>query len=143
MIRIARLTGAALKDALDDLAQLRIEVFRVFPYLYDGDVGYERRYLQTYRDSENAILVGAFEATGWWGPRPAHRWRNTRMSSRLLLKDIPLSEIFYCAESVLLPEYRIPNTGGRGLVTPFSMPARPMPAILDAAIRRSAGWFAL
>ena len=36
---------------LEDVAHLRIAVFREFPYLYDGDPGYEARYLQ---------VVGAF-----------------------------------------------------------------------------------
>ena len=36
-------------------------MFRDWPYLYDGDVAYERRYLETYRTSPGAVLVGAFE----------------------------------------------------------------------------------
>ena len=61
MISVRRLTGEALGAALEDVAQLRIAVFRAFPYLYDGDAAYERAYLQTYRDSADAILVGAFD----------------------------------------------------------------------------------
>ena len=61
MIRVAPLTGAALAGALDDVARLRIEVFRDWPYLYDGDAAYERAYLQIYRDSPGAIVVGAFD----------------------------------------------------------------------------------
>ncbi|MFN6978503.1 MAG: GNAT family N-acetyltransferase, partial [Gemmobacter sp.] len=55
------LTGAALDAAIDDVARLRIEVFRDFPYLYDGDMDYERGYAASYRDSAGAILVGAFD----------------------------------------------------------------------------------
>ncbi|MFP5511018.1 MAG: GNAT family N-acetyltransferase, partial [Alphaproteobacteria bacterium] len=42
MIRVAALTGAGLEAALDDVARLRIAVFRDWPYLYDGDLAYER-----------------------------------------------------------------------------------------------------
>ena len=35
-VRIETLTGAALTEALDDVARLRIAVFRDWPYLYDG-----------------------------------------------------------------------------------------------------------
>jgi hypothetical protein len=59
MIETRRLTGEALAAALPDVARLRIAVFRAYPYLYDGDAAYEEAYLQTYRESENAILVGA------------------------------------------------------------------------------------
>jgi len=112
MIRTKRLTGAALEAALDDLAQLRITVFRAFPYLYDGDAAYERRYLQTYRDSANAILVAVFDgdriigaATG--APMEDHA---DEFAKAFDGQDIALSDVFYCAESVLLPEYR-----GQGL----------------------------
>ena len=41
-IRIERKSGAALERHIADLARLRIEVFRDFPYLYDGDFEYEK-----------------------------------------------------------------------------------------------------
>ena len=45
MIQTRILTGNAVGEVLDDLARLRIAVFRDWPYLYDGDVAYERDYL--------------------------------------------------------------------------------------------------
>ena len=59
--QVRALTGPALEAALDDVARLRISVFHDWPYLYDGDLGYERKYLQSYRDSDRAIVVGAFD----------------------------------------------------------------------------------
>ncbi|MGP6086493.1 GNAT family N-acetyltransferase [Antarctobacter jejuensis] len=111
-MRVEVLTGAALEAALDDVARLRIAVFRAFPYLYDGDFDYERRYLQTYRDSPGAVLVGAFDggtlvgaATGT--PMEDHA---EDFGAAFVARGYDLSEIFYCAESVLMPEYR-----GRGI----------------------------
>ena len=63
MITVRRLTGAALDAALDDVAGLRIDVFRAWPYLYDGSLDYERRYLENYADNDAAVLVGAFDGT--------------------------------------------------------------------------------
>ena len=40
-IDVAPMTGAGLADVLPALAELRITVFRAFPYLYDGDAAYE------------------------------------------------------------------------------------------------------
>ena len=113
MIRIVRLTGQALIEALDDLAALRIEVFRVFPYLYDGDHAYERAYLQTYRDSADAILVAAFDGARLVGastgtPMIQHA---DDFAAAFKGQDMPLDQIFYCAESVLLPEYRGQGVG--------------------------------
>lgn len=61
MIHVERLQGTDLAKALSDVARLRIEVFRSWPYLYDGDMAYEEAYLQVYRESLDAILVAAFD----------------------------------------------------------------------------------
>lgn len=115
MIAVRPLTGAALDAALDDVARLRIAVFRDWPYLYDGDPDYERRYLQTYRVSPGAILVGAFDGTRLIGaatgtPMADHA---ADFAAPLAALGLPLSAIFYCAESVLLPEYRGQGIGHR------------------------------
>jgi GNAT superfamily N-acetyltransferase len=108
MIRVERLTGQALADALGDVARLRIEVFRAWPYLYDGDAAYEEAYLQTYRDSEDAILVGAFDGDRLVGASTGTPMQDHAedFAAAFAGQDIPLNDIFYCAESVLLPEYR-------------------------------------
>jgi len=115
MIRVARLTGADLAAALPDVARLRIEVFRDFPYLYDGDPAYEESYLQVYRDSDAAIVVGAFD-----GPRLIGAATGTPMEDHagafgaaLAGTGLALERIFYCAESVLLPAYRGQGMGHR------------------------------
>jgi GNAT superfamily N-acetyltransferase len=108
MIRVERLDGNDLLDALDDVARLRIEVFRDWPYLYDGDAAYERAYLQTYRESANAILAAAFDGGRIVGastgtPMEEHA---DDFGAAFGGQGIALTDIFYCAESVLLPAYR-------------------------------------
>jgi len=108
MIQVERLTGQALADALGDVARLRIAVFRAWPYLYDGDAAYEESYLQTYRESEDAILVGAFDGDRLVGASTGTPMQDHAedFAAAFAGQDVPLSDIFYCAESVLLPEYR-------------------------------------
>nr|WP_217353671.1 GNAT family N-acetyltransferase [Ruegeria arenilitoris] len=107
------MTGPALEAALDDVARLRIAVFRDWPYLYDGDLDYEREYLQSFRDSDQAIVVGAFDgdrlvgaATG--APLADHA---EDFAAAFDGTGLDLSQIFYCAESVLLPDYRGQGVG--------------------------------
>ncbi|MCK0149062.1 GNAT family N-acetyltransferase [Marivita sp. S6314] len=114
-MRVEVLTGAALDVALEDVAALRIAVFRDWPYLYDGDLDYERAYLDTYRKSKDAILVGAFDGARLVGastgtPMADHA---DDFGAAFAKADIPLSDVFYCAESVLLPQYRGHGIGHR------------------------------
>ncbi len=51
------LKGAEAKKFIQPLAELRIEVFREFPYLYDGTFEYEKKYLERYFASKNACVV--------------------------------------------------------------------------------------
>lgn len=113
MIEVRPLTGAGLAAALPDVARLRIEVFRAWPYLYDGDLAYEERYLESYRASRSAIVVGAFDgdrlvgaATGT--PMEDHAEDFARAFEG---SGYALDKIFYCAESVLLPAWRGQGVG--------------------------------
>ena len=108
MIETRGLWGAELEAALDDVARLRIEVFRAFPYLYDGDLDYERAYLQSYRDSAGAVLVGAFDGARLIGAATGTPLADHAEDFAAAFEGagVDLGEVFYCAESVLLPEYR-------------------------------------
>lgn len=106
------LTGQALLDALPDVARLRIAVFRDWPYLYDGDAAYEEAYLGPYAQSDRAIVVGAYDAGALVGastgaPLADHA---DDFAAAFEGTGIDLDTVFYCAESVLLPQYR-----GRGM----------------------------
>ncbi|MCI5052765.1 MAG: GNAT family N-acetyltransferase [Simkaniaceae bacterium] len=43
------------------LAELRMEVFREYPYLYDGELEYEMAYLSQYQEAERSFFVLAKE----------------------------------------------------------------------------------
>jgi GNAT superfamily N-acetyltransferase len=99
---------AEVRAHFDQLAELRIRVFRDFPYLYDGDLAYERRYLAPLETSRNSIVVGAWKddilvgaATGM--PMEDHA---EVFASAFADRPEPIKSVLYCAESVLLPEYR-------------------------------------
>ncbi|MFN4159854.1 MAG: GNAT family N-acetyltransferase [Gemmobacter sp.] len=108
------LTGAALDAALDDVATLRMAVFRDWPYLYEGTLDYERSYLDHYRRSAGAVLVGAFDGARLVGASTGTPMEDhPEFAAALSSANIPPFDIFYCAESVLLPEYRGQGLGHR------------------------------
>lgn len=114
-VTVRALTGAELEAALDDLAQLRIAVFRDWPYLYDGTLDYEREYLRTYRDSPGALLVAAFAGGRLVGASTSTPMEDHAEAFAEPLKAIglPVETILYGAESVLLPEFRGQGLGHR------------------------------
>lgn len=111
VIAVRTLTGAAVDPALDDLARLRIAVFRDWPYLYDGDAAYERDYLRAYQ-RPGAVVVAAYDGDRMIGAATGAPMEQHADEFAAAFADRPerLEDIFYCAESVLLPQYR-----GQGL----------------------------
>ena len=111
-MKVARLTGDALSDAIDALADLRMNVFRDWPYLYNGDLNYERRYLRHYQTSPEALVVTA--QVGDWvvGAATATPLLDhaAEFAQALDGSGIDIDRTFYCGESLLLPSYR-----GRGV----------------------------
>lgn len=116
-LRLETMTGRdTIAPAIDDLARLRIRVFRDWPYLYDGSVDYEARYLAGFAASEGAILVAAYDGGEMVGASTglplAHEHKE--FSKPIADAGYDPAQIFYCAESVLLPECR-----GRGVYRAF------------------------
>lgn len=111
-VTVRDLAPAEVPAHLDALAALRIRVFRDWPYLYDGDLDYERTYLQPYAESADALVVGAFDGDTLVGAATATPMEDHADAFAAALDGAGLAarDVYYCAESVLLPAYR-----GRGL----------------------------
>jgi GNAT superfamily N-acetyltransferase len=107
-ICIERKSGAALAPYIHDLARLRIDVFRDFPYLYDGDFEYEKKYLQTYLDCPESVIVLAFDSDNVVGASTAMpmKYETAEIQKPFLENGYNLDEVFYCSESVLNKNYR-------------------------------------
>ncbi len=114
-VTVTTCTGADLKRTLDDLARLRIEVFRDWPYLYDGDLDYERKYLSTFAASKDAVVVVARDSDTVVGASTASPLANhfQDFAEPFLQANLDLDEYFYFGESILLPRYRGQGIGVR------------------------------
>ena len=93
---------------LEDVARLRIQVFREWPYLYDGSMRYERSYLKHYADCPDSTVVLAMRDHEVIGASTAIPLRDADPDFKKPFEDksYPIESIFYLGESVLLPEYR-------------------------------------
>lgn len=115
-LRVERFTGEAALRFVPELARLRIEVFREFPYLYEGSREYEEGYIRTYTKSPDSVVVIAFEGARVVGAATglplAHEPESVRTG--FAARGIDVDSVFYCGESVLERTYR-----GRGLGVSF------------------------
>lgn len=99
---------ADIIPAIPDIAQLRLTVFREWPYLYDGEMADEEDYLGHFAESEHACVGLAMHNGKVVGATTAEPFDETHEDFRKPFKDnnVPTDKIFYFGESVLLPEYR-------------------------------------
>lgn len=104
--------GAEIHPFIEDLANLRIKIFCDYPYLFDGDMDYEQKYLQTYADSAHCLMVTVFDGNRIIGVSTAIplQYEVAEIKQPFHAAGLPVKEFFYLGESVLLPEYR-----GRGI----------------------------
>lgn len=110
-ITVGAVEREELPRYLADLARLRVAVFRDYPYLYEGSLDYEQKYLTRYAEEGTALFIA----------RDAKRIVGASTAMPLSLQDaeviLPLTRAgldvtssFYFGESVLLSAYR-----GRGI----------------------------
>lgn len=115
-MQIETRAGADIAPFIDDLARLRIAVFRAFPYLYEGSLDYEKTYVATYARSPGSVFVLAID-----GGKVVGAATGIPMADETAAFKAPFaaagydaSRIFYFGESVLMPHYR-----GRGIGVRF------------------------
>lgn len=115
-IEIKSLSGSEISPYLGDLARLRIEVFRDFPYLYDGTEDYETNYLQTYVNSPDSVIILALDSGRAVGASTGLPMKHETPEFKKPFQEqgYDPDTIFYCGESVLMKNYR-----GRGIYKHF------------------------
>ena len=126
--------GPEITPWLDDVARLRVAVFRDWPYLYEGDADYERDYLGAYARSAESVFVLAMEKGEVIGASTGLPLADDTEAFRRPFVDgaIDPEDVFYFGESVLAPAWR-----GQGLGVRFfeerERYARSLPGITMAA----------
>lgn len=98
-----------IEQRILEISAIRINIFKDFPYIYDGSIEYEVKYLTRYVNSASARIFLVENQNG----------QVVGMSTCLKLEDemgeikkpfiqsgFDISKIFYFGESLLLSEYR-------------------------------------
>lgn len=114
-LKIQRVIGQQIASYLDELARLRIEVFREYPYLYKGDKAYEHNYLQRYVNSQASLLILVFDNDKVVGASTAMPLQDEVAEFKKPFQEhgYKIETLFYFGESVLLKPYRGQGVGHR------------------------------
>lgn len=109
------LRGAALHPLLPALARLRIEVFREWPYLYEGDAAYEQTYLRAYAEAPGAAVVVCRAGSEVVGAATCEPMTEGHAPVRQAFEAAGLDPAAFCyfGESVLLRPFRGQGAGVR------------------------------
>ena len=107
-LRPLNFRGSAIQGILDQLAQLRLQIFFDFPYLYQGNFAYEQDYLGRYVACPQAAVFTLWQEEKLVGAstclplsvEPPELWQS------FLEQGLNPENYFYFGESLLLPPYR-------------------------------------
>ena len=107
-LRVQRFSGKEILPYLPDLAKLRITIFHDYPYLYEGNLEYEKKYLQTYAQCPDSVLVIAFDGDNVVGASSALplKYETDDIKKPFIDASMDVNHIFYFGESVLMHAYR-------------------------------------
>lgn len=100
--------GQKVQDLIPQIAQLRIEVFVEYPFLYAGNYEYEMRYLKKFLTMKDAIVVAAFDKDTLVGISTGYPFRYEVEGLQQVFRSAHRdpSGYFCFGESVLRKSYR-------------------------------------
>ena len=112
-LNLQSLTGQDILPHVPALARLRMEVFREYPYLYDGSLDYEAHYVATYAQSPRSLFVLARDGEEIVGVSTGIPLTDESAAFQQPFIDAGFdpARVFYFGESVIRADYRGRGTG--------------------------------
>ena len=100
--------GTDVAKIIEPLGNLRIDVFREYPYLYDGNITEEQKYLSRYVNIKDSLVLMAFEGNQIIGATTATPLIEELEDFRMPYENagIDTAKTFYFGEAMLRPAYR-------------------------------------
>jgi GNAT superfamily N-acetyltransferase len=106
-LQLVRLDSESSIKELESLAHLRIEVFRSWPYLYNGSLDYEIEYLKKYMQSQRSAIFLLKEGDTSVGATTCLPLADVdEVKQPFIDKGLSAEDYFYFGESVILEPYR-------------------------------------
>jgi GNAT superfamily N-acetyltransferase len=107
-LKVINLKSIEIKPYLEEIALLRMSVFKEFPYLYEGSIDYEIKYLERYIRSDNSMVCIVSDQGNVVGASSCLPMsdEDREFKQPFLNHGYGIDRIFYFGESILLQEYR-------------------------------------
>ncbi|MDD2558757.1 MAG: GNAT family N-acetyltransferase [Desulfuromonas sp.] len=107
------LNGAKIEEHLEAIAKLRIDIFSEYPYLYKGDASYEKKYVQTYAESKQSVVIVALAGSALAGAMTGIPLLGEmdELKTPFVSGQFPLESIYYVGELLFYPAYRDKGIG--------------------------------
>lgn len=110
------LSGPEARQYINEIATIRITLFKEYPYLYNGTLEYEKEYLETYFSCARAAILLIFDGdsvVGFSNSIPLAD-ESDEIKAPFIEHGCNLSDYLYVGEVMLYPPYR-----GQGLLRQF------------------------
>lgn len=110
-ISLQAFTGKEAKKYLKQIANIRITMFKEFPYLYEGSLEDEEEYLNIYFSSENSIVLLVLdgdEVVGFSNSIPLND-EMEEIKAPFIKNKIDISKYLYIGEMMIKEKYRNKN----------------------------------
>lgn len=107
-MKLQVIRGHQFQKYLHAVADLRMSIFREYPYLYDSDMQSELDYLKGYSTSKNSLLIivqDQEKVVGALTGIPLGEMDKAFLPP-FVKGHLPIRSIFYLGEMLLLKEYR-------------------------------------
>lgn len=113
--------GSEIERHVDHLERFRIEIFREYPYLYDGSMEYERTYLGRYSRNPESYLLLLQDAHGIMGACTGIPLNGEDNEFQNAFVGENKDEIYYIGEIMLRADSRGKKLGSRLLSTALGL----------------------
>ena len=106
--QFAKIYGRDLENYYADISRIRMAVFREWPYLYGGSEEFERKYLSVYFENPRSMGILVKQADEVIGISTMVPLAGEHEEMKKPVSDFgfDINEIFYYAETCILPKYR-------------------------------------
>jgi GNAT superfamily N-acetyltransferase len=115
-MRIEAFSGNDARKYFMDIANLRIDTFKDFPYLYEGSLEVEKEYLESYFASKTSVVILVFDGNkivGFSNSIPLEEEMD-EITMPFKEKNIDLRKYLYVGEVIIRKTYR-----GKGILRKF------------------------